>query len=379
MQRNSITPRADWEDIVNAQGCTFYLTDGRPYWDESAYYRFTERQINDLERATYELNSMCVKAVEHAVRHHLYARFAIPPGFHAWIERSWERDEHTIHGRFDLAYDGTTIKLLEYNADTPTGLIEAAVIQWFWMKDVFKNEPHTDQFNSIHERLLEAWTAFKPHVRGTLYFTSIDDRYEDYMTVNYLRDTAIQAGLKTEYIEIDAIGWDARRQTFVDVRERPISTVFKLYPWEWLVREEFGQHLLRDSTRWLEAPWKMLLSNKALLVLLWELFPEHPLLLPASLEPTGRSYVRKPILGREGANMRMVVNGRLIQETAGGYGEPWIYQQYHALPEFGGNVPVIGSWMVNGYACGIGIREETNRITTNKSRFVPHVFESNIG
>jgi glutathionylspermidine synthase len=374
MRRHTITPRANWEQIVNSQGCTFYLTDGRPYWDESAYYQFREWQINDIERATYELDKMCLKAVEHVIRHRLYARFAIPTGFESWIERSWERDEHTIYGRFDLACNGETIKLLEYNADTPTGLIEASVIQWFWMKDVFQSEPQTDQFNLLHERLIEAWQSLKSPETGIVYFSSIDDRYEDYMTTQYLRDTAIQAGLKTEYIEIDTIGWNARRQSFVDKRERPMKTVFKLYPWEWLVREPFGQHLLADTTRWLEAPWKMLLSNKALLVTLWELFPDHPLLLPASFEPLVGSYVRKPILGREGANTEIVLNGQLAQKTSGGYGAPWVYQQYHALPEFGGNFPVIGSWMINGHACGLGIREETSRITTNKSRFVPHIF-----
>lgn len=374
MRRHSITPRPNWEETVNSQGCTFYLTDDHPYWDESAYYRFSEFEVNDLERATYELNKMCLKAVEHVIRHRLYAQFSIPSGFEKWIEQSWEHDELTIYGRFDLAFDGAGIKLLEYNADTPTGLIEAAVIQWFWMKDVFKNDQITDQFNSIHERLIEAWQVLKSQATGTVYFTSIDDRYEDYMTTNYLRDTAIQAGLKTQYIEIDAIGWNARHGAFVDERERAMDTVFKLYPWEWLTREKFGVHLLQNSTRWLEAPWKMLLSNKALLVVLWELFPNHSLLLPAYFEPKFPDYVRKPILGREGANTQIVVNGNVLQETGGDYQGPWVYQQYHALPEFSGNFPVIGSWMVNGYACGIGIREETSRITTNKSRFVPHVF-----
>lgn len=161
MRHYTIPPRANWENIVNSQGCTFYLTDGRPYWDESAYYRFSSHEIDELERATQELNNLCLQAVEHVIRHRQYARFAIPPGFESWIERSWEQEELTIYGRFDLAFDGSSIKLLEYNADTPTGLIEAAVIQWFWMKDVFTDEPHPDQFNSLHERLIEAWQTLK--------------------------------------------------------------------------------------------------------------------------------------------------------------------------------------------------------------------------
>jgi len=118
----------------------------------------------------------------------------------------------------------------------------------------------------------------------------------------------------------------------------------------------------------------MLLSNKALLPLLHQLFPKSPYLLPAAFEPLGNSYIQKPILGREGANMHLVVDGEIVQETGGPYDGACVYQEYYALPDFDGNFPVVGSWMVNGYACGIGIREENTRITTNQSRFVPHCF-----
>ena len=151
--------------------------------------------------------------------------------------------------------------------------------------------------------------------------------------------------------------------------------VFKLYPWEWMIRETFGPHLVRRTTRWLEAPWKMILSNKAILAVLWELFPQSPYLLPASLQPIAEPFVRKPLLSREGANVQIVDGGRVVQETDGVYGGPYVYQQWTALPEFDGNYPVVGSWMVNGYPCGIGIREDASPITSNMSRFVPHIFE----
>src|SRR5437868_5064354 len=64
--------------------------------------------------------------------------------------------------------------------------------------------------------------------------------------------------------------------------ERPMRHVFKLYPWEWRIGEQFGPNLVRGTTTWLEAPWKMLLSNKAILVILYQLFPECPYLLPAA-------------------------------------------------------------------------------------------------
>jgi len=194
MQRLRSTPRQGWEKTVESQGFYFHTTDEQqPYWDESVYYRFGRAEIDAIEKATYALNDMCLKAVDHVIANDLGAQFQIPATHWDWVKASWERDEVTIYGRFDLAYDGSgPPKLLEYNADTPTSLLEAAVIQWFWMKDVF---PNLDQFNSIHERLIEAWKAAGMAMPGPWTFAAASGHLEDYMTTNYLRDTAMQAGL----------------------------------------------------------------------------------------------------------------------------------------------------------------------------------------
>lgn len=378
MERITTSPRPHWQQTVESQGLTYYMTGDQVYWDESAYYSFTAAEIEQIETATYALNEMCLQAVEHIIQQQHFSQFLIPPEFISYIQQSWERDEHTIYGRFDLHFDGQgQPRLLEYNADTPTALLEAAVAQWFWFKDMSAVHYSLDQFNSIHERLIEAWARVKQEkpIDDVLYFTSTGEPPEDYMTVNYLRDTAIQSGLETEYIEIGDIGWNSTRQMFVDLKEKPIRHIFKLYPWEWLVREQFGRHLLVNKTQWLEAPWKMLLSNKAILPVLYNLFPDSPYLLKASFEPWAGSYIRKPIFGREGDNMTIVQNSIVLQETGGPYGNsPYIYQDLLPLPSFDGNYPVIGSWMVNGYACGLGIREDKTLITSNHSRFVPHLF-----
>jgi glutathionylspermidine synthase len=153
-----------------------------------------------------------------------------------------------------------------------------------------------------------------------------------------------------------------------------MHNLFKLYPWEWMIRERYAPFLPRTLLHWLEAPWKMILSNKAILPILHELYPDSPHILPASFEPMDGPHVRKPILSREGANVAMVIGGRTVLETPGPYGGPYVYQQLQPLPDFQGNLPVVGSWLVNGYACGIGIREDTSPITGNTSRFVPHLF-----
>jgi glutathionylspermidine synthase len=374
LQRIASTPRIDWRQRVEQMGLVFHTADsGRPYWDESAYYAFTSAEIDALEAATYALDKLCLEAVDQIVRQDRFDEFQVPVEFVPWIRRSWEVDEHTIYGRFDLLFDGVgKPKLIEFNADTPTALLEAAVVQWFWLKDVAPNE---DQFNTLHERLIEAWRSFHAARPEPVSFVSVAGNVEDYVTVNYLRDVAVQAGIPTQYLTMQQSGWNSRRRVFVDVQEREMRCVFKLYPWEWMFREQFGEHLAQAPTRWLEPPWKILLSNKDLLPLLWQLFPDHPNLLPASWRPLLGRQIRKPTRGREGANIAILENSEVVVETPGPYGdEPCIYQQFHPTPSFDGRSIVLGSWLVNGYACGLGIREDEQPITTNTSRFVPHLF-----
>ncbi|VTS08810.1 glutathionylspermidine synthase family protein [Tuwongella immobilis] len=373
MQRFVHPPRLDYVAKLESHGMVYHTTDDGPYWDETAHYEFTPSEIDTLEAATVELDRICLEAVEVVLSQGRLGEFHIPEDYHDWIAESWERDERTINGRFDLCFDGRSPpKLLEYNADTPTGLLEAAVSQWFWLQDC---HPHRQQFNSIHERLIEAWRAARHGRSGRILFTAMADHPEDWMTIQYLRDTAMQAGWETDSLTIDQLGWDGDRRCFTDQNENPIADCYKLYPWEWLFLDRFGPHLLEADTRWLEAPWKAILSNKAILPVLWELNPGHPNLLEAAHQPLpSGSYVQKPILSREGANIRIVENGWPIAQTQGPYTGPSIFQQLCKLPNFDGNYPVIGSWVVNGWPCGIGIREDRTLVTGNLSRFVPHCF-----
>jgi glutathionylspermidine synthase len=385
MLRIATSPRADWTKVVESQGLLFHSIDGEPYWNETAYYLFESDEVDTIEAASYRLNEMCLEAVGHIIENDRLGELEIPAPFHEFVARSWERDKHTIYGRFDLAYDGRgQPKLLEFNADTPTALLEAAVIQWFWFRDLVdsagvsahdrEQEPF-DQFNSLHERLIEAWRRVRHDLGKHVVFAAQQDSLEDVMTVTYLRDTAIQAGLKTEFLAVKDIGWHAGRRVFSDLRERAIEILFKLYPWEWMLREPFSQFLPMAPTRWLEPPWKMVLSNKAILPVLYELFPDSPYLLRAGFEPIGDTYVVKPIYSREGSNVAIVQDGRTIAETGGEYAEgPHVYQEFHPLPSYDGRYPVIGSWIVNGYACGMGVREDDGLITRNTSRFLPHLF-----
>jgi glutathionylspermidine synthase len=308
-------------------------------------------------------------------------RFAIPPAFRDYVAASWRRRDPHLYGRFDLAFDPAQPwlaepKLLEYNADTPTALIESAVVQWFWLEEV---ERGADQFNSIHERLIERWRAIaKLMAPGSLlHLSSYPDIEEERQTVAYLADTAQQAGIAHRHVAIEEIGWDESSASFVDLAGAPIRYWFKLYPWEWLVRDAFAPHVLLDSIGIIEPAWKMLLSNKAILPILWELFPDHPNLLPAAWEAAAidGDWIAKPILAREGGNIELRRAGEAPLVTGGSYGEsPRIYQSAVELPRFDGMHAMLGAWVVGDEAAGMCVREDASPIITGNSRLVPHLF-----
>jgi glutathionylspermidine synthase len=399
MQRHLRQPRTDWRARVAEVGLTYHSHEQGPYWDESACYELTRAEVEQLENAANTLHRLCLDAAQAVIDHAWWPRLGIPDQAVPALLRSWERDDFSVYGRFDLAFvPGEEPKLLEYNADTPTALVEASVAQWFWLQETM---PQADQFNSIHERLIEAWRRCAPAFEETtavsspplmplsgagsstvqtvpvIHFSSIKEHPEDEQTVLYLRDTCEQAGIATRSVFVEDIGWDERAQCFVDLEARPIERCFKLYPWEWMWHEQFAPQLAKSETQFIEPVWKMLLSNKGLLPVLWELFPDHPNLLPAyeDAAPLAGSYVRKPRLSREGSNVTLIERGVTVEETSGEYGEEGhVFQAVANLPEFDGHRPIFGVWIVDHEAAGLGIREDTRRITGNLSRFVPHFF-----
>ena len=420
MQRISLTPRQDWQAKVEAQGLTFHSPASMaptPYWDESAAYHFTAAEIDTLEAAGNELQQMCLAAAQHVIDHQRYAELNIPPDAIPLIEWAWNAEPPAIYGRFDVSWAGASSgerpKLLEYNADTPTSLLEAAVIQWSWLEEVaptwaalpvpaasalataVSQSGTPDQFNSIHDRLIAKWKDIAPHLTQPLYFAALEtldldqDSAEDLLTVTYLRDTADQAGIQTRQLPIQEIGWNEERHCFVDTDfdENQILSLFKLYPWESMLAEEFGPAALSTyrSMTWIEPIWKLLLSNKGILPILWQLYPDHPLLLPAYFEDHGdrgdlTAYVRKPLHSREGANVSIIRPNTQALETPGPYtAGPFIRQAIapdavflnaKAEPRY----PILGLWMIDQDCSGLGIRESAGPITDNLSSFVPHFF-----
>lgn len=383
MKRVHRSPRNGWQTIVEAQGLVYGTPardaggNARPYWDESVHYEFEMDEILALEADVELLHSMCLKAVEHVILLERYADFGLPEWSWPHIAESWRRGDPHVYGRFDLRYDGRRpAKLLEYNADTPTTVLEAAILQWHWLTDLY---PDDDQWNSLHEKLVERWQEVRDTLPGAdLHFTwsSADASGEDNVTTAYLQETAAEAGFDTIALAIEEVGFDTELGRFVDLAEAPIESIFKLYPWEWVLDDDFGKRVVESlpATMWMEPLWKTLLSNKAILAVLWEMYPGHPNLLPAFLDDPGMltEYIRKPKLGREGANMT-VVGGGFETATGGIYGhEGYVYQLLDPLPEFDGMRPALGAWIVGDTSAGLGIRETAGLITDDGAAFVPH-------
>lgn len=383
MKRARRRPRPNWQTIVESQGLVYGTPArdasgcSRPYWDESVHYEFEMDEILALEADVELLHSMCLNAVEQVVLMERYAEFGLPEWSWQPIAESWRRADPHVYGRFDLRYDGRRpAVLLEYNADTPTTLLEAAILQWYWLKDCY---PDDDQWNSLHEQLVDRWKQLRdllPNDELHLSWSGMEATGEDQITTTYMQETAAEAGFHTVGLTIEDIGWDSALERFVDLEESPIHAVFKLYPWEWVLDDEFGKHVVSSlpQTAWIEPLWKTLLSNKAILGILWEMYPGHPNLLPAYIDDPHEltEYVRKPKLGREGANISVVGAG--VQTATGGvYGEEgYVYQLVDPLPEFDDMRPALGAWIVGDTAAGLGIRETAGLITDDGAAFVPH-------
>jgi glutathionylspermidine synthase len=404
VKKIELPERPDLREKAEAQGFTFVDMHGEPYWDETSAYCFSLSEIeNQIEDPATELHAMCLDAVDHVLKsEELLDKLAIPAAHRDYIAESWKNRDPSLYGRFDLVYDGVgPAKLLEYNADTPTSLYESAAFQWQWLEDQIASgvlNAGDDQFNGIHEAIVERLrNLFAPET--DLHFTAVGGNPEDYATVEGLGWAAREAGLGAHYTDLEKIGLSSDGQ-FVDDQDRVIGILFKLYPWEELLRDDYAAHLTAAQCLMIEPPWKAILSNKGILPVLWDMFEGHPNLLPAFFEADvagafdgqggpaddiaasferarpllAQGYVRKPIFSREGASISIFEDGRLTEAASNDAyaAHPRIVQGYAPLPVFDGFRPVIGTWVVGDACAGIGIREDRARITQDLSRFKPH-------
>ncbi len=366
MERVLLAPRKNWQSHVEKLGFGFHSIDDMVYWNEGISYHFSPSEIEVLEKATNEIHAMCMKLVSDIIDNQRYHELNIPEFAWPVIELSWKTLQKTNIGRLDICYDGINPpKLLEYNGDTPVCLLEASLVQKQWLETVL---PHCGQFNSLHERLVESWRQChfeNCHLACRMEYPEMLDN------INYLAKTMQEAGIKTQLTHIDKIKWDGEH--FIDENKQAIDKLFKLFPWEWMIEEVFSR-VMHSQIYIIEPAWKMILNNKGMMVLLWEMFPGHPNLLPTYFDTKKimSDYVAKTIYGRGSDGVVLHhYNHKKSAPHSVEYGQQ-VYQQVHLPAKIDDRYTVIGSWIIDGQSAGIGIREDITPILHRNSHFVPH-------
>jgi len=344
--------------------------------------------------ATNELYDMFCEAGQYVIDNNLFHELDIPFNLVEVIKKSWEDDVHWhLYGRFDLSggIDGKPIKLIEFNADTPTALFETAIIQWAMLK--YNNLNDEAQFNSLYEALrdnfkrfvtldsdIDKFEEYYQNLNWKILFSSIGNNDEEEYTVKLLQHIAKEAGYITDFAYIDEVEFS---DDGISKQDKLYEFWFKLIPWEDIAIQE-GElaviltELIENKKAIIFNPaYTLLFQSKGILKILWDLYPNHPLLLETSFEPLqGKKQVEKPCFGREGANIAIVnSDNSLDTKSTGEYGNfKMIYQEYTQYPQDNdGNSYQAGVFYAYE-ACGLGFRKG-GKILDNMSKFVGHIVQ----
>ncbi len=364
--------------------------------DETSYISdklivISKAEAEAYYEATNALYDMYVEAAEHVVENNLFHEIGIPFNLVDVIKESWENDVHWhLYGRFDLAggIDGKPIKLLEFNADTPTALFETAIVQWAILKQNDREEE--SQFNALYEALIDNFkrlvtlqedvSNFEEVYDGwSFLFTSVKGNDEEENTVKLLQHIASEAGYNTEFAYIDEIEFsDEDGIVYNDVN---YELWFKLIPWEDIALEESDlamllTNIIKNQKAIIFNPaYTLIFQSKGLLKILWDLYPNHPLLLESSFEPLeDQKQVKKPIFGREGGNVSILDKDiNTIESVAGDYeNHKMVYQAYTELATDTQGLSYQAGVFYAYEACGLGFRKG-GKILDNMSKFVGHL------
>ncbi|EAH9379599.1 glutathionylspermidine synthase family protein [Campylobacter upsaliensis] len=363
--------------------------DGSDYLD-NRFICVSKNEANAYYEAANELYDMFIAAAQNVIDNDRFDELGIPFNLIDAIKMSWENEVHWhLYGRFDFAggLDGKPIKLIEFNADTPTSLFESAILQWAMLKQ--NNLDEHLQFNSIYESLMdnfkrlitldESVEEFEEHYRGwKILFSSVAGNKEEELTTKLLAHIAKDAGFECDFSYVDEVefGEEGIFKNGVNY-----EYWFKLIPWEEIAIEEgelamFLTQIMRNQKAIILNPaYTLLFQSKGILKILWELYPNHPLLLESSYEPLqGKDFVRKPMFGREGANISIVKDDVKLQENIGPYGNnKMIYQQYYELNSNENEYYQAGVFFAYE-GCGLGFRKG-GLIIDNASKFVGHIIK----
>jgi glutathionylspermidine synthase len=392
MKLQKIQPLSD--EYLDSIGFVWHTDEDNSSYVADEIVEISEDEANAYYEACNELYDMFCEAGEYVIENNLFHEINIPFNLVELIKESWENDVHWhLYSRFDLAggIDGKPIKLIEFNADTPTSLFETAIIQWAMLK--LNNMENHSQFNNLYEALIdnfkriitldsdiEKFEEYYSKLGWKILFSSISSSSEDINTTKLLQHIASEAGFNTDFEYIENVQF-SDEGIYKD--EESFEFWFKLIPWEDIAIEESELALLlteivKDKKAIIFNPaYTLMFQSKGFMKILWDLYPNHPLLLETSFEPLdGKKQVEKRCFGREGANTKIInADGSIDIETKGEYeGHKAIYQEYVELPtDSEGNSYQAGVFYAYE-ACALGFRKG-GKILNNMSKFVGHVIK----
>ena len=380
------------DEYLESIGFKWHTDEDNTSYIANEVVEVSEDEANAFYEATNELYDMFCEAGEYVIENDLFHEINIPFNLVETIKESWENDVHWhLYSRFDLAggLDGKPIKLIELNSDTPTSLFETAIIQWALLKANGLDE--ASQFNNLYDALkdnfkriitldsdIEKFEEYYKDLGWKILFSSISSSDEDENTTKLLQHIATEAGFNTDFEHIDKVEFNDEG-IFKD--EESFEFWFKLIPWEDIAIDESElalilAEIIKDKKAIIFNPaYTLMFQSKGFMKILWDLYPNHPLLLETSFEPLeGKKQVEKRCFGREGANTKIInEDGSIDVETSGEYeGHKAIYQEYVELNTDSNGVTYQAGVFYAYEACALGFRRG-EKILNNTSKFVGHI------
>lgn len=374
--------RDNWKKIADSIGYNYYDNgDGTFAWNEKVRYSLSQKDVSNIEKATEELHNMCLEVVNDVIMKGDIEKFHIPEKAMDYVSNSWKQSDFLI-GRFDFAWTPSGLKMIEYNADTPATIPESTEMLRLWLKDLkmgnfiknklsyFKSLPTILSQNKIIIELTDfRYVSESNNIHIIPYPDNVEDKTHGIFWAAFAKAAGWNPILcELEDLQVTEDGNFIHKGITVD-------NVIRMYPWEFMLREEGCANLYKNSCNFMNPAWTTLLSNKALLPTLWEKFPNHPLLIPSFWDKRGMTdYVTKPIHSRGGENVKIFVNNELIEDSEGSYNDyKIVYQEKVDTRYIDSSVSTsLGSWIVGSNFAGITFREDERNVVRNCSPIVPH-------
>ena len=368
--------------------------------DRHLYFGISRTAQEQLEFATNELHGLFMHATEYVLSQpELLAKFNLPAAILPKLRQSWQnRLNELITSRFDFALSPTGLKVYEYNCDSASCYMEAGKVQGKWAEH-FGIRDGEDAGEALFPELARAWQ--RSQAKTLVHILRDDDPEEKYHAL-FMQQALKKAGFNTcMVVGLDGLHWDDSGN-IIDRDGNMVRWVWKTWSWETAldqIRAECeeddartGQYeprwktgqplrlsdvLFREKVMVFEPLWTLIPSNKAILPVLWSLFPNHPLLLNSAFELTeelkASGYVQKPIVGRCGANIALVDDAaNVIEETPGRFAsQDMVYQELFPLPRLGEHHVQICTFTAAGIYAGACTRADRSMVINNNSDCLP--------